>query len=70
MAAIYDYDAVAKGAGLGVFALTLLARRRFKMLVCEYTDRVGGCSSSYGHDGFRSDIVPAIAKFRPVFVGR
>ncbi len=58
-----DYDVVVIGAGLGgLSAAALLAKSGFKVLICEHTDRGGGCCSSFEHEGFTFDIGASIVE--------
>ncbi len=58
-----DYDVIVIGAGLGgLSAASLLAKSGFKTLVCEHTSRVGGCCSSYDHEGYTFDIGASIVE--------
>ena len=58
-----DYDVVVIGAGLGgLSAAALLAKEGFRVLVCEHTERVGGCCSSFEHEGFTFDIGASIVE--------
>jgi phytoene desaturase len=58
-----DYDAVVIGAGLGgLSSAAILAKNGFKTLVCENTGQVGGCCSSYDHEGYRFDIGASVVE--------
>ena len=58
-----DYDAVVIGAGMGgLSAAAILAKNGFKTLVCENTGQVGGCCSSYDHEGYRFDIGASVVE--------
>ena len=58
-----DYDAVVIGAGMGgLSTAAILAKNGFKTLVCENTGQVGGCCSSYDHEGYRFDIGASIVE--------
>ena len=58
-----DYDAVVIGAGLGgLSCAAILAQQGFKTLVCENTGQVGGCCSSYDHEGYRFDIGASVVE--------
>ena len=52
-----DYDVVVIGAGCGgMTAGALLAKQGRKVLVLEQSSRVGGCCSTYEHEGYRFDV--------------
>ncbi|MEW6554413.1 MAG: NAD(P)/FAD-dependent oxidoreductase [Actinomycetota bacterium] len=58
-----DYDAIVIGAGLGgLSCAAMLAQKGLKTLVCENTSRVGGCCSSYDHEGYRFDIGASVVE--------
>ena len=58
-----DYDAIVIGAGLGgLSCAAILAQQGFKTLVCENTNQVGGCCSSYDHQGYRFDIGASVVE--------
>jgi phytoene desaturase len=58
-----DYDAIVIGAGLGgLSAGAMLAKQGFKTLVCEHTSRVGGCCSSFEHEGYTFDMGASIVE--------
>jgi len=58
-----DYDAVVIGAGMGgLSAAAVLAKNGLKTLVCENTGQVGGCCSSYDHEGYRFDIGASVVE--------
>ncbi len=58
-----DYDAVVIGAGLGgLSSAAILAKNGYKTLVLENTGQVGGCCSSYDHQGYRFDIGASIVE--------
>ncbi len=58
-----DYDAVVVGTGLGgLSCAAILAENGFKTLVCEHTDRVGGCCSTYEYEGYRFDIGASVVE--------
>jgi phytoene desaturase len=58
-----DYDAVIIGAGLGgLSCAAVLAQKGLKTLVCENTSQVGGCCSSYDHQGYRFDIGASVVE--------
>jgi len=58
-----DCDAVVIGAGLGgLSCASVLAQNGFETLVCENTDRVGGCCSSYDYEGYRFDIGASVVE--------
>ncbi|NPV60784.1 MAG: NAD(P)/FAD-dependent oxidoreductase [Actinobacteria bacterium] len=60
-----DYDAVVIGAGLGgLSCASVLARNGFKVLVLENTGQVGGCCSSFDHQGYRFDIGASIVELK------
>jgi phytoene desaturase len=51
-----DYDAIVIGAGLGgISTAALIAANGFKTLVLEQSDAVGGCCSSFHHQGYKFD---------------
>jgi len=51
-----DYDAVVIGAGLGgISTAALLSSNGFKTLVLEQAEMVGGCCSSFCHQGYKFD---------------
>ncbi|RJP30887.1 MAG: NAD(P)/FAD-dependent oxidoreductase [Actinobacteria bacterium] len=58
-----DYDAIVIGAGLGgLSCAAILAQQGLKTLVCENTGQVGGCCSSYDHEGYRFDIGASVVE--------
>ncbi|MGQ9474713.1 MAG: phytoene desaturase family protein [Actinomycetota bacterium] len=58
-----DYDAVVIGAGLGGLSCAAdLAHSGFRTLVLENTGQVGGCCSSYDHQGYRFDIGASVVE--------
>lgn len=60
---MHDYDAVVIGAGLGgLSAASILARNGLKTLVCENTERVGGCCSSFEEGGYTFDIGASVVE--------
>ncbi len=60
---MHDYDAVVIGAGLGgLSAAAILAKNGLKTLVCENTERVGGCCSSFEEGGYTFDIGASIVE--------
>lgn len=62
-----DYDAIVIGAGLGgISCAAMLAKNGFKTLVCENTSQVGGCCSSYDHEGYRFDIGASVVELAGV----
>jgi phytoene desaturase len=51
-----DYDAIVIGAGLGgVSCASLLAKNGLKTLVLEQSDIIGGCCSTFEHEGYKFD---------------
>ncbi|MDI7253442.1 MAG: NAD(P)/FAD-dependent oxidoreductase, partial [Actinomycetota bacterium] len=65
-----DYDAVVIGAGLGGLSCAAnLARNGFRTLVLENTGQVGGCCSSYDHQGYRFDIGASVVELAWVIDG-
>jgi phytoene desaturase len=62
-----DYDAIVIGAGLGgISCAAMLAKNGLKTLVCENTSQVGGCCSSYDHEGYRFDIGASVVELAGV----
>jgi phytoene desaturase len=58
-----DYDAVVIGAGLGgLSSAAMLAKNGYKTLILENTGQVGGCCSSYDHEGYRFDIGASVVE--------
>ncbi len=58
-----DYDAVVIGAGLGgLSSAAVLARNGYRTLVLEHSGQVGGCCSSYEHEGYRFDAGASIVE--------
>ena len=58
-----DYDAVVIGAGLGgLSSAAVLARNGYRTLVLEHSGQVGGCCSSYEHEGYRFDTGASIVE--------
>lgn len=58
-----DYDVIVIGAGLGgLSAGAMLAKQGFKTLVCEHNSRVGGCCSSFEHEGYTFDMGASIVE--------
>lgn len=58
-----DYDAVVIGAGLGgLSCAAVLAKNGYKTLILENTGQVGGCCSSYEHQGYRFDLGASIVE--------
>ena len=51
-----DYDAIVDGAGLGgISCASLLAKNGLKTLVLEQSDIIGGCCSTFEHEGYKFD---------------
>jgi len=62
-----DYDVIVIGAGVGgLCAGALLAHQGRRVLVVEQSNRVGGCCSTYDHDGYKIDIGASIIEFAEV----
>jgi phytoene desaturase len=62
-----DYDVIVIGAGIGgLCAGSLLAHQGRRVLVVEQSNRVGGCCSTYDHDGYKIDIGASIIEFANV----
>ena len=62
-----DYDVIVIGAGIGgLCAGALLAHQGRKVLVLEQAPRVGGCCSTYEHNGYKIDIGASIIEFPQV----
>lgn len=58
-----DYDAIVIGAGLGgLSSAAMLAHKGFKTLVCEQSDYIGGCCSTYDYKGYKFDIGASIVE--------
>jgi phytoene desaturase len=62
-----DYDVIVIGAGVGGLCTgSLLAHQGRRVLVVEQANRVGGCCSTYDHDGYKIDIGASIIEFANV----
>ena len=63
-----DYDIVVVGAGLGGLTTgSLCARNGLKTLVLEQSDIIGGCCSTFEHDGYHFDVGASIVELvRPL----
>jgi len=62
-----DYDVIVIGAGVGgLGAGALLAHQGRRVLVIEQSDRVGGCCSTFEHQGYHIDLGASIIEFPQV----
>lgn len=62
-----DYDVIVIGAGVGgLSAGALLANQGRRVLVLEQSDRVGGCCSTFDHQGYKIDLGASIIEFPQV----
>ena len=61
-----EYDAIVIGAGCGgISCASILAKRGLKTLVLEYSERIGGCCSTFEDEGFHFDTGASIVEFVP-----
>jgi phytoene desaturase len=60
-----DYDVIVIGAGLGGLTTgALLAKGGRRVLVCEQSERIGGCCSTFERDGYRFDVGASIVEIK------
>lgn len=58
-----DFDAIVIGAGCGGLSSgALLAKEGRKVLVLEQNNRIGGCCSTFEHEGYRFDVGASIVE--------